>query len=133
MMTTGDEAIESDHQHVKPCHDCPWARRSIPTWLGGSSVDTWLAAAHGETVIMCHCIKNQQCAGASIFRSNVCKLPRPPNIVLESDEKLVFATDYEFIDHHRKEKLHERYAKRIARTGRKQRKQSRSKAGKTSD
>lgn len=132
MMTTGDEAVESDHQHTKPCHDCPWSRKAIPTWLGGSSVDAWLSAAHGETVIMCHCIKNQQCAGAAIFRSNVCKLPRPPNLILEEDTKRVFATDMEFIDHHRKEKLRAFAVKRTYKNGKRASGSKRKRAGQKS-
>lgn len=64
------------------------------------TADEWLQAAHNETLIKCHCFKNQQCAGAAIYRRNVAKLPRPPALILPADRELVFASRQEFKTHH---------------------------------
>lgn len=59
----------------------------------------WLAAAHGEAVIECH-TKGCQCAGAAIYRSNVKKLPRTPEILTLKPDSAVFAQPQEFLDYH---------------------------------
>lgn len=102
-LTTIDEAVLAKRQHTKPCHDCPFLRDSFAGWLGGMPIKEWLAALHSETVIDCHTKKgvNIQCAGAAIYRANVCKLPSHEEIlVLPVDRELVFATPMEFIGHH---------------------------------
>ena len=65
--------------------------------------------AHGEVAIACHVTIDSsdewnegmlQCAGAAIYRSNVCKLPRDPQVVtLPADTGLVFGFG-EFLVHH---------------------------------
>lgn len=90
-------------QHRKPCADCPWARKSIPGWLGNNSAQRWCEMAHGEESIDCHCTTNQQCAGAAIFRANIFKSVRDPRaLVLPPDKGTVFSWDNEFLDHHAK-------------------------------
>jgi hypothetical protein len=92
-------------QHSKPCHDCPWRRKSIAGWVGAvMTPEQWCAAAHSENFLWCHTKSfKAQCAGAAIFRDNICKLPRDPKaLVLESDKVTVFASDAEMIAHHRK-------------------------------
>ena len=43
----------------------------------------------------------RQCAGAAIFRGNICKTPRNPQIERrDADYELVFSWDNEFIEHH---------------------------------
>jgi hypothetical protein len=49
---------------------------------------------------MCHCTTNRQCAGIAIYRRNVAKLPRPPNLVLQADREKVFASRQQFTEHH---------------------------------
>lgn len=90
-------------QHTTPCPECPWRRKAPPGWLGAKlPPEDWVAAAHSDVRIPCHLDLNKQCAGAAIFRDNVCKLPRDPAvIVLPSDTVKVFATGNEFIAHHR--------------------------------
>lgn len=90
-------------QHSKPCSDCPWARKALEGWLGGTSIDEWLAEAHGEARIDCHVLLGPQCAGAAIYRANVLKRPRNPDILrLPADTALVFAGPHEFRAHHAK-------------------------------
>jgi hypothetical protein len=78
-VTTSDTAEDSNVQHSKPCHDCPWRRKAVPGWLGSMSADEWIQAAHGDGVIDCHTVKGvpqPQCVGAATYRANVCKSPR---------------------------------------------------------
>jgi hypothetical protein len=90
-------------QHKKPCADCPWARASLSGWLNGESPDEWLARAHGEVKIPCHLV-TAQCAGAAIYRANVCKRPRSPDILqLPKDKVAVFDGPAEFKAHHDRE------------------------------
>ena len=64
------------------------------------SVDDWIAEAHGESRIECHTISNQQCAGAAIYRANVCKSVRDPDALrLPADRIKVFGFG-EFRAHH---------------------------------
>jgi len=72
--------------------------------------------AHGEAAIACHKTivstdengegdwadpKMRQCAGVAIFRSNVFKEPRNPQITtLPADHEKVFSWNNEFIEHH---------------------------------
>lgn len=99
-LTTVD-AVPAKGQHKKPCSDCPFARHSLPGWLGGATVDEWLYDAHGEGTIPCHVLEGAQCAGAAVYRRNVLKRPRDPAVlVLPADRETVFATPVEFADHH---------------------------------
>lgn len=100
-LIAGTEARPAKRQHTKPCSDCPWHRESLPGWLGGLSADAWLCEAHGEAVIECHTRLGMQCAGAAIYRANVCKTPRSITILrLPADKERVFATPFEFRDQH---------------------------------
>ena len=102
-LITIDEAVEAKGQHKRPCSDCPWSRESLPGWLGGVSVDTWLKEAHGNMDIPCHTLKGAQCAGAAIYRTNVCKLHVADGVLLlPADRERVFATPLEFKAHHEK-------------------------------
>ncbi len=100
-LITSEEAVESSRQHTQPCSDCPFARTALNGWLGGTSIEEWLARAHSNTMINCHVVCNQQCAGVAIYRRNVLRLPAPPLLVLSADKVKVFATPLEFIEHHR--------------------------------
>lgn len=102
-LITSDEATASKGQHKRPCSDCPWARESLPGWLGGSTPELWLRAVHSDTHINCHAQTGPaQCAGSAIYRANVGKLPRDPSILrLKPDREAVFATPMEFQAHHK--------------------------------
>lgn len=72
-------------------------------WLGDEQTpEEWIATAHGEAWVECHKHFGAQCAGVSIYRANVFKRPRYPEILLlEPNTELVFASPQEFIDYHR--------------------------------
>lgn len=107
QLRTGDQSVRTAVQHTKPCPDCPWTRTALKGWLGSMTVEEWLAHAHADSVTKCHCFKNQQCAGLAIYRRNVAKLPLPPNLILDKDKVLVFASRKEFTDHHQIGPQHE--------------------------
>lgn len=101
QFITTEEAREAAGQHKAPCSDCPWSRRSAAGWLGASTREEWLADAHGESQIDCHTLLGAQCAGAAIYRANVCKRPRDASLLLlPADREKVFATKQEFWEHH---------------------------------
>lgn len=100
-LTTEEEAVECSEQIKKPCHDCPWRRDSIKGWLGAGDPDDWIILVHSDEKIPCHALKGPQCAGAAIFRANMCKLPRDPEVLrLPADREAVFADNAEFTKHH---------------------------------
>ena len=100
---------EEKKQHITPCDDCPWARKAIPGWLGDDSVARWLNVAHGHGRMFCHTRtinrKAAQCAGAAIFRANVCQGVDPGNLSLPPDKVRVFSWDTEFAEHHLRQSL----------------------------
>jgi hypothetical protein len=78
--------------------------------LGPWSAEEWEQIAHGEAPIACHVTLDGdsgwdsddvvQCAGAAIYRANVCKLPKDPSVaVLVPDRELVFSFG-EFVEYH---------------------------------
>ncbi len=90
----------------KPCSDCPWRRNAAPGWLGPFTAEEWFALAHSDEVIACHLSLDRsdgewiQCAGAAIYRSNVAKSPRHPEILtLPADLDTVFGFG-EFVPYH---------------------------------
>lgn len=91
----------SKRQHKVPCSDCPWRRDSLPGWLGGETVKDFVNMAHGEVQYNCHVIVNQQCAGMAVYRANVAKRCHDPKTLhLPKDKETVFATPFEFVEHH---------------------------------
>lgn len=101
-LISSAEAVQAKCQHKTPCSDCPWAREALNGWLGGADVDTWIRAAHSDQQVECHTLNGAQCAGLAIYRANVCKTPRDPEVLrLPKDEVKVFATPMEFMEHHR--------------------------------
>ncbi len=100
-LIAGDEAILFDTQHKSPCSDCPWRQNSLKGWLNGELPDAWLADVHGEQRIDCHVLIGPQCAGAAIYRGNICKHPRQKDLlVLPPDRVKVFGSPMEFKKHH---------------------------------
>jgi hypothetical protein len=100
-LVSSDEAKPSSRQHRDPCSDCPWRRDALPGWLGEMTAGEWIQAAHGEARIDCHTVIGPQCAGAAIYRANMCKKPRDPKVLrLPVDHQEVFSSPTEFCDHH---------------------------------
>lgn len=101
QLLTTEDATPLDKQITKPCSDCPFARASVSGWLGGLTPDQTLAQAHGEARIDCHVFTGPQCAGAAIYRANMAKRPRDPELLtLPPDRETVFSTFLEFQKHH---------------------------------
>jgi hypothetical protein len=99
-LVTHGQRVPSRVQHTSPCPDCPWARTSFPGWLGPSDATEWLQHAHADHHILCHSYAGPQCAGAAIYRRNVCKRVDVPLLTLPADKELVFAAPGEFRFHH---------------------------------
>jgi len=97
---SADEGERAKGQHQKPCQDCPFKRDSIKGWLGIMTPDEWVMCAHGVTQIDCHVHYGAQCAGAAIYRKNVCKLPLPGQLKLPRDTEAVFSSPMQFKEHH---------------------------------
>src|SRR5258708_38462519 len=105
-LITADQARPAKAQHTEPCSDCPFARTSLKGWLGRRTVMDWIDAVHGEALIDCHVVSNQQCAGAAIYRANVCKVTRRRNTLeLPPNTEKVFGSPVEFMAHHKKIRL----------------------------
>lgn len=101
VLVSSDEAVPATRQHTKPCGDCPWRRDALPGWTGGLTPETWIRGAHGDEQIDCHTLTGAQCAGAAIYRANVCKRPRNPETLrLPADRDHVFESPTEFLEHH---------------------------------
>ena len=102
-LISSDDAVQAKCQHTTPCSDCPWARASLPGWLGTMTPDEWIAHAHGEGTAECHALLGAECAGLAIYRANVCKSPRDPDAFrLPADRDAVFASPVQFKLHHEK-------------------------------
>lgn len=95
-----------------PCFDCPWRRDSAAGWLGPYTAEEWWQLAHSDQPIACHITIPEsgeedwevkgilQCAGAAIYRTNVHKSPRDPEVAtLPGDLETVFGFG-EFVAHH---------------------------------
>lgn len=97
---------------ARPCNDCPWRRVATPGWLGPHTADQWVQLAHTDEPIACHetIVEDddwttpglRQCKGAAIYRKNIAKLPRNPEVAVadEADRDNVFASPAEFTTHH---------------------------------
>jgi len=106
-ITSSDQAKVTKTQHTSPCSDCPFRRNSIPGWLGSMPPEFFVHLAHSDARYDCHTKKADvktfhQCAGMAIFRDNICKSPRDPNVLqLDGNTVKVFSDGQEFINHHR--------------------------------
>lgn len=104
----------------KPCNDCPWRRIALVGWLGPFASHQWVFIAQSDKPIACHKTilrvnedgigdwtnpEMRQCRGAAIFRANICKSPRDPEVVTGPvDKDAVFASVAEFTAHHEGER-----------------------------
>lgn len=96
-----DPARRAGEQLRRPCSDCPWARGALAGWLGSGDVDDWLVVAHSDAKVECHVYSDVQCAGLAIYRANVAKAPRDPEVLrLPADRAACFAAPHEFMTHH---------------------------------
>ncbi len=101
QLITSDQARPAKTQHKKPCGDCPFARTAVRGWLGPYTAEQWIRLIHGEGKVECHTRIGPQCAGAAIYRSNVCKVPKDKSLLLlPRDRVRVFAGPGEFLEHH---------------------------------
>lgn len=101
QLKTAGQARPRKEQHRSPCTDCPFARKSLRAWLGRMSPEEWMQAVHGEALVDCHTVSNQQCAGSAIYRANVCKSPRRSDALrLPANPSTVFGSRAEFMAHH---------------------------------
>lgn len=114
MISNIEEAKRVEGQHKKPCHDCPWRKVSVPGWLGGIDREDWLYQAHGEARIDCHTLVPAQCAGAAIYRTNVCKEPRDRSLLLLPESKRVFDCPQDFMAHHDPATAAKRFAAQVS-------------------
>jgi len=93
----------------KPCNDCPWRYDSTEGWLGPYSARQWIDLANSDEAIACHETIQEsgswngafQCAGAALYRGNVGKLPRDPEVaVMQEPGNDCFISSMEFLEHH---------------------------------
>lgn len=100
-LIASDEAVPAKSQITRPCSDCPLSRGSLNGWLGGGKPEDWGHALHSESLMNCHVLEGAQCAGAAIYRSNVCKrMVDKDLLVLPADREAVFSNRAEFLAHH---------------------------------
>ena len=105
MLTSSRDAKKVKCQHKRPCHDCPWRRKSLPRWLGGATPQQWLAEAHSDNPVHCHALRLAaggpvQCVGIANYRANVAKSPRDPRVLRGKRDNTVFGQPAEFLQHH---------------------------------
>lgn len=95
---------KSTQQHSTPCGDCPWRRKAAPDWLGSEhNAEEWIQVAHSDSTAECHTRAPHRCAGLATYRANVGKSVRDPREMrLPKDPEKVFASPFEFLDHHNK-------------------------------
>lgn len=68
MLVCSDAKVYK-RQHKAPCADCPWARRSLPGWLGPYSVQKWIAIAHRDDAMPCRTKQARRIGSAQAWRS----------------------------------------------------------------
>lgn len=100
-------------QHTQPCGGCPWTRTVTPGALGGSLPETFIGQVHGPFWLPCHrrCdfsdpnwktnYATAQCAGAAMYRANLGLQLSPALLQLTENRAAIFATDEEFLAHHK--------------------------------
>lgn len=118
QLRTDDDPDVETKQHTSPCADCPWARASLPGWLGSTGLGKFLVIAHNHGPMECHTrvIKGAdaaECAGAAIYRKNVCQSVDPGVLRLPADREKCWGQPLEFAQHHSRGEIvtHERLRK----------------------
>jgi hypothetical protein len=76
----------------------------MPGWLGSEhNAEEWIQVAHSDSTAECHTKAPHRCAGLAIYRANVGKQVRDPREMrLPKDREAVFASPFEFTEHHNK-------------------------------
>lgn len=113
----------------KVCNDCPFRRKSMAGWLGGSSPEGFIDCIQRDEPLPCHQTVDyddphwlakwmlqrdnggkfspKMCAGALIFMANKLQRPHVPGFpTLPRDVENVFSNSVEFVRHHREAAVH---------------------------
>ena len=107
----------------QPCSDCPFRRKAMPGWLGGSSPEGFIDCMNRDEPLPCHqtidyddpdwLLKwsaqeaGSMCAGALIFMANKLQRPRAKGFpTLPQNKAAVFANTVEFVRYHREAGTH---------------------------
>ncbi len=102
----------------RPCTSCPFRRKAPAGWLGAATPESFIIEISMERPLPCHPTIDYDdkrwlekwtaqeigsiCAGSLIMSANMAKAPRDRAFPqLPRNEKIVFATPTEFINHHR--------------------------------
>jgi hypothetical protein len=104
----------------KVCNDCPFRRKSMPGWLGGSSPEGFIDCIQRDEPLPCHQTidyddehwlakwmlqragKQKMCAGSLVFMANKLQRAHTPGFpTLPKDTVTVFSNSVEFVRHHR--------------------------------
>lgn len=97
----------------KPCEACPFRKESAPGWTGNATPEEFLDTTMCDRTMPCHLTVDyenpyweddldlsQQCAGAAIFFTNICKLSRDPDRLKLPADSSVFGTLQKYLLHH---------------------------------
>ncbi len=109
----------------KPCSDCPFRRKAMPGWLGGSAPEGFIDCMQRDEPLPCHqtidyddphwLVKwmgqggdvGNVCAGSLIFMANKIQRPHDPNFpTMKPDHETVFSNSVEFVRYHREAAVH---------------------------
>jgi hypothetical protein len=103
----------------QPCKECPLRRDAMPGYLGGYTPEMYIEVLHSPASIACHSSpgfhkgdigRQRSCTGVAAFRANVdhiCQIggvtthAQNATDAIGKDTDKFFATDQEFIDHHK--------------------------------
>lgn len=98
------------------CNDCPFRRKAMAGWLGGSSPEGFIDCMQRDEPLPCHQTidyndehwlakwmlqrnTGKMCAGALTFMAN--KLQHHPFTKMEKDHENIFSNTIEFVRYHR--------------------------------
>jgi hypothetical protein len=102
-----------------PCPECPLRRDSTQGYLGGYSPEMYIDVLHSAASIACHSSKGfkegdiarqRHCTGVAAFRANVGyvaaidghpALAHQSTLLIGADRERYFASDAEFVAHHK--------------------------------
>jgi len=111
---------------AKPCSDCPFRRKAMPGWLGGSSPEGFIDCMQRDEPLPCHQTIDYDdnphwletwmkqgddtgniCAGSLIFMANKIQRPHDRDFpTMEPDRENVFSNSVEFVRYHREAPVH---------------------------
>ncbi len=121
-MKTYLDAKPHKKQHIVACGDCPFRRIALPGWLADKTPAEYVQIAHMNGLIECHTKKkafdhsHHQCAGAAIYRANICKKVGDDGILsLPANNKTIFSTPKEFVEYHLRRSITDKEMQKMAR------------------